>query len=45
MSDAVIVSTATGSTGYNLAVGGPILDPQSEDLVLKPVAAWRLEAR
>jgi len=37
--DAVIVSTATGSTGYNLAVGGPILDPQSEDLVLKPVAA------
>jgi len=37
--DAVIVSTATGSTGYNLAVGGPILDPQSDDLVLKPVAA------
>jgi len=37
--DAVIVSTATGSTGYNLAVGGPILDPQSEDLLLKPVAA------
>ena len=37
--DAVIVSTATGSTGYNLAVGGPILDPESEDLVLKPVAA------
>ena len=37
--DAVIVSTATGSTGYNLAVGGPILDPQSENLVLKPVAA------
>ena len=37
--DAVIVSTATGSTGYNLAVGGPILDPQSEELVLKPVAA------
>ena len=37
--DAVIVSTATGSTGYNLAVGGPILDPVSDDLVLKPVAA------
>ena len=37
--DAVILSTATGSTGYNLAVGGPILDPLSEDLVLKPVAA------
>jgi len=38
-SDAVILSTATGSTGYNLAVGGPILDPLSETLVLKPVAA------
>jgi NAD+ kinase len=37
--DAVILSTATGSTGYNLAVGGPILDPLSDHLVLKPVAA------
>ena len=37
--DAVILCTATGSTGYNLAVGGPILDPNSDDLVLKPVAA------
>jgi NAD+ kinase len=37
--DAVILSTATGSTGYNLAVGGPILDPVSDSLVLKPVAA------
>jgi len=37
--DAVILSTATGSTGYNLAVGGPILDPASDALVLKTVAA------
>ena len=37
--DAVIVCTATGSTGYNLAVGGPILDPVSDSFVLKPVAA------
>ena len=37
--DAVILSTATGTTGYNLAVGGPILDPASDALVLKPVAA------
>lgn len=37
--DAVILSTATGSTGYNLSVGGPILDPLSDALVLKPVAA------
>ncbi|MBM3941827.1 MAG: NAD(+)/NADH kinase [SAR202 cluster bacterium] len=38
-SDAVILSTATGSTGYNLSVGGPILDPMSQCIVLKPVAA------
>ena len=37
--DGVIVSTATGSTGYNLAVGGPILDPESDSMVLKTVAA------
>jgi len=37
--DGLIVSTATGSTGYNLAVGGPILDPESDSLVLKTVAA------
>ena len=37
--DGVILSTATGSTGYSLSVGGPILDPLSESLVLKPVAA------
>ena len=37
--DGMILATATGSTGYNLAVGGPILDPLSESLVLKPIAA------
>lgn len=37
--DGVIMSTATGSTGYNLAVGGPILDPESDSMVLKTVAA------
>ena len=36
--DAVIVSTATGSTGYNISAGGPILDPRAEEMVLKPVA-------
>ena len=36
--DAVIVATATGSTGYALAAGGPILHATSQDLLLVPVA-------
>ena len=36
--DAVVVSSATGSTGYNLSAGGPVLDPRAEEMVLKPVA-------
>jgi NAD+ kinase len=36
--DGVIVATATGSTGYALAAGGPVLHPLSRDFVLVPVA-------
>ena len=37
--DGVLVATATGSTAYALAVGGPIIDPRSHALVVVPVAA------
>jgi NAD+ kinase len=37
--DGVVVSSATGSTAYSLAAGGPIIDPRSTALALVPIAA------
>jgi NAD+ kinase len=35
--DGAIVATATGSTGYNFAAGGPVLHPDSADMLLTPI--------
>jgi NAD+ kinase len=43
--DGLIISTPTGSTAYSMSVGGPLLVPEAENIILSPVASHSLNVR
>ncbi|MFA9375418.1 MAG: NAD(+)/NADH kinase [Lachnotalea sp.] len=42
--DGIIISTPTGSTGYNLSAGGPIVDPKADILTVTPICSHTLNS-
>jgi len=45
LGDGLVVATPTGSTGYNMSLGGPIIEPTLDAVVISPVAAHTLSMR
>ena len=43
--DGLVISTPTGSTAYNLSVGGPLMEPHVKAIILSPIATHRLSVR